>query len=125
MENVLTNQQKISNAYNNIAEYYIATAEHRTLLSDYEFPEMVMLLGDVSGKIIIEPGCATGRYTQWFVERNAKVVSFDNNFKNGFTCKKRVGNKAVILLADLNSPLTFIKDNSIDIVFCSLVLHYI
>lgn len=39
--------------------------------------------------------------------------------------KKRVGNKAEIIRADLNEPLNFIEDKSIDVVLSSLTLHYI
>lgn len=39
--------------------------------------------------------------------------------------KKRVGNRAQIIRADLNNPLDFIKNESIDIVLSSLTLHYI
>lgn len=39
--------------------------------------------------------------------------------------KKRVGNKAKVIKADLNERLHFIEDESIDVILSSLTLHYI
>jgi SAM-dependent methyltransferase len=42
-----------------------------------------------------------------------------------FLAKRAVGNRARIIVADLNQPLSFAADHSFEFVVASLVLHYV
>ena len=39
--------------------------------------------------------------------------------------KQRTNNRATVYQSDLNQPLTFLRDNSFDLVVSSLTLHYL
>ena len=41
----------------------------------YERPATMALLGDISGKRVLEVGCGTGPLTEWLVDRGAAVVA--------------------------------------------------
>ena len=45
--------------------------------SYYERPATIALLGEVSGKQVLEVGCGTGPVTEWLVEHGATVVACD------------------------------------------------
>ena len=117
--------KKVAASYDEMADDYFTETENKSFHADYERPAMLELLGDVKGKKILEPGCASGWYTKYFIDNGAEVTAFDISPKLVKLVKKRVGDKAEVFHADLNSDLEFIKDNEYDVIFCSLVLHYI
>ena len=45
--------------------------------SYYERPATIALLGEVSGRRVLEVGCGTGPVTEWLVEHGATVVACD------------------------------------------------
>ncbi|MGI5840176.1 MAG: class I SAM-dependent methyltransferase [bacterium] len=86
---------------------------------------MTALLGEVSGKRVLDAGCAAGWYAMWLADRGATVTALDVSPKMVEKTRARVGGKAVVLVADLRQPLDVLDDGSQDIVLSSLVLHYI
>jgi SAM-dependent methyltransferase len=83
------------------------------------------LLPDVTGKKVLDAGCAAGWYSKWLVDHGARVTALDFSPNMIKMTKKRLEGNADIRQADLNEPLAFIEDSSIDIVLSSLTLHYI
>jgi len=59
------------------------------------------------------------------LKKGASVIALDFSPKMIEMTEKRVGTKAEVVRADLNEPLNFIEDESIDVVLSSLTLHYI
>ena len=120
------NRDSVSlNSYEEMAEYYFKYVDTKPFNAYYERPATISLLPDVKGKKVLDAGCAAGWYTKWLLEKGASVIAVDFSPNMIEMTKKRVGNKAEILRADLNEPLKFIEDESIDVVLSSLVLHYI
>jgi len=120
------NRDSVSlNSYEEMAEYYFKYVDTKPFNAYYERPATISLLPDVKGKKVLDAGCAAGWYTKWLLEKGASVIAVDFSPNMIEMTKKRVGNKAEILRADLNEPLNFIEDESIDVVLSSLVLHYI
>jgi len=95
-------------AYNNMAEYYYNHVDTKPYNAYYERPATISLLPQVEGKSVLDAGCAAGWYTNWLIENGAKVTSIDFSAKMIEMTKKRVGEKAKIIEADLNEPLDFI-----------------
>ncbi len=91
----------------------------------YERPATIALLGDVSGKRVLEAGCGSGPLTEWLVEHGADVVAFDISRAMLGLAATRVGARAELHCADLGQPLDFVPDASIDLVVASLVFHYV
>ncbi len=109
-----------------MADYYFKDVDTKPFNAYYERPATVSLLPEnLKGLSILDAGCAAGWYTNWLLDRGACVTALD--FSPGMIemTKKRVGNKARVLRADLNEPLDFIPDRSMDMVLSSLTLHYI
>ncbi len=126
MREVKLNKESISfDAYETMAEYYFKDIDRKPFNAYYERPATTSLIQDVNGKKVLDAGCAAGWYTNWLLERGANVIAIDFSPKMIEMTRKRVGNRAEILRADLNEPLSFIDDESIDLVVSSLTLHYL
>ena len=93
--------------------------------SYYERPATIALLGEVSGKRVLEVGCGTGPVTEWLVEHGATVVACDVSAAMVEIARSRVGDSAELHHHDLTEPLTFLEDASVDLVVASLVFHYL
>lgn len=120
------NKESVSlSSYEKMAEYYFKYIDIKPFNAYYERPATISLLPDVKGKKVLDAACAAGWYTKWLLEKGASVIALDFSTNMIEMTKKRIGNKAEIIRADLNEPLAFIKDESIDIVLSSLTLHYI
>jgi SAM-dependent methyltransferase len=120
------NKELISyNSYEEMAEYYFKYVDTKPYNAYYERPATISLLPEVEGKKVLDAGCAAGWYSNWLAEKGAIVTAVDFSPNMIEMTKRRVGNKAEVIRADLNEPLDFIGDKSIDIVLSSLALHYI
>jgi SAM-dependent methyltransferase len=111
--------------YEQFADRYAAAAETKPHNAYYERPATLSLLPDVTGKRVLDAGCGPGIYAQWLVEHGAQVVAFDVTPRFVEIAAARLGDRATVLQADLNLPLTFAEDNYFDVVVCALVLDYL
>lgn len=112
-------------AYNDLAEAYAALVDTKPHNAYYERPAMLSLLPDVNGKQILDVGCGPGAYAEWLVAHGAQVVAFDANKKMVRLARQRLGDKAQVLLANLESPLDFLNDASFDVIVAPLVMDYV
>lgn len=112
-------------SYEQMAEYYFQYVDQKPFNAFYERPGTLSLLPGVSGKKVLDAACAAGWYTNWLLEHGAAVIGLDFSPNMIEMTRRRVGKKAEIIQADLNEPLSFIKDGSVDIVLSSLTLHYL
>lgn len=112
-------------SYEEMAEWYFEYIDKKPFNAYYERPATISLLPDVKGKKVLDAGCAAGWYTKWLLDKGASVIALDFSPNMIKMTKERVGDKAEIIRADLNEPLSFIQDESIDVVVSSLTLHYI
>ncbi|MBW9147802.1 class I SAM-dependent methyltransferase [Clostridium sp. CM028] len=120
------NKDSVSlNAYEEMAEHYFKYVDTKPFNAYYERPATVSMLTDVKGKKVLDAGCAAGWYTKLLLDKGASVIALDFSPNMIEMTKRRVGNKAKIIRADLNEPLDFIDDESIDVILSSLTLHYI
>jgi len=91
----------------------------------YERPATIALLGDVSGRRILEVGCGSGPLTEWLTDHGASVVACDVSSAMLDIARSRVGGRAELHHHDLTAPLSFVDDASVDLVVASLVFHYL
>ncbi len=115
---------EICNAYDIIA------SQHEGIVggpfnTEYERPATLELLGDLSGKRILDAGCGPGSYAQLLVQEGATVYAIDSSPEMVRSAKEALGDSATVRQADLNRPLDFIQPASFDVVLSSLVLDYI
>lgn len=112
-------------SYEQMAEYYFQYVDQKPFNAFYERPGTLALLPDVSGKKVLDAACAAGWYANWLLEHGAAVIGLDFSPNMIEMTRRRIGKKAEIIQADLNEPLPFIADGSVDIVLSSLTLHYL
>ncbi len=112
-------------AYESLANEYAARIEAAPYNAYIERPAMLSLLPNVKGKHVLDAGCGSGFYSEILLNRGAIVTAIDVSPKMIHHARQRLGKRATIRLANLEEPLDFLADNSVDIVFSSLVLDYV
>ncbi|GAB3970376.1 class I SAM-dependent methyltransferase [Streptomyces sparsus] len=90
-----------------------------------ERPALRALMGSTRGLRVLEAGCAGGRLTGQLVDEGAEVVALDASPTLVRLAAERVGPRAAVRVHDLRQPLDFQPSGSIDLVVCSLTLHYL
>jgi ubiquinone/menaquinone biosynthesis C-methylase UbiE len=117
--------KRSANQYNAMAVDYVADNAESPYNAYYERPATISMLGDVTGRQILEVGCGSGILTTWLVEHGASVTAFDVSDQMITLARNALGTKASFRVADLGRPLSFATDQSFDLVVASLVLHYV
>ena len=119
------NKEKIKEAYNILAENYNRLIDHKPHNAYYDRPNTLKLLGEVTGKRILDAACGPGKYAEILIKKGATVTGFD--FSPGMIkyAKERNENRGDFFEHDLSMPLSMIADQSFDVVLCALALHYI
>jgi ubiquinone/menaquinone biosynthesis C-methylase UbiE len=110
--------------YDTFAEAYSVENETSLLNEFYERPAMLKLAGDVHDRRILDAGCGSGPLAKALVDRGATVTGFDASEAMLDLARKRLGEEAELLVADLGQPLPF-ADDAFDDVVASLVFHYL
>ncbi len=112
-------------AYETLAEAYAAAVDTKPHNAYYERPATLSLMPEVKGKRVLDAGCGPGVYSEWLIERGAKIVAIDASPKMVELAKLRLGSTMDVRQADLSKPLNFLDSSSFDVVLCPLVLEYI
>ena len=114
----------VINDYDSFAEAYSAANETNLINAYYERPAMLALAGDVAGRRILDAGCGSGPLFAALRDRGAIVTGIDKSARMLDLARRRLGDDAELLLAELGSALPF-PDGTFDDVTASLVLHYL
>ena len=112
-------------SYEKLAQYYFEFVDTKPYNAYYERPGLLALLPEVAGKRVLDAGCAAGWYTAWLLDRGAEVTALDMSPTMIEMTRRRVGDRAKLVQADMNEPLSFFEDQSFDLVLSSLALHYL
>jgi SAM-dependent methyltransferase len=110
--------------YDEFAEAYSADNEANLLNGHYERPAMLSLAGDVDGRRILDAGCGSGPLSAALRDRGAIMTGFDLSTAMIELARRRLGEDADLIVADLAKPLPY-ADAAFDDVVASLVLHYL
>jgi len=111
--------------YEQFAQRYadrVVTKPHNAY---YDRPNTLSLLPDVKGLRVLDAGCGPGIYAEWLLDHGAMVVAVDVTPAFVEICRRRLGDRATVLRADLTQPLDFAADASFDVVLAPLVFDYI
>lgn len=112
-------------AYEVLAEAYASAIDTKPHNAYYDRPATLSLLPEVCGKRVLDAACGPGIYSEWLFARGAEVVSVDASPKMVELATQRLGEKGDVRHADLSKPLTFLDDESFDIVLSPLTMEYI
>jgi SAM-dependent methyltransferase len=112
-------------SYESFAEKYLSTSNDNWVLNYYERPFMTEQLPSVYGLTVLDLGCASGYFSKYCLDRGAEVICVDASRKMVEHTVKLCDGKVRGHVHDIAIPMRFIDSNSVDIVICSLVLHYV
>jgi ubiquinone/menaquinone biosynthesis C-methylase UbiE len=118
-------KDSIALQYDLIADQYSKHIDRQKLTSLYERPFMLEQLPKLQGLRVLDAGCGTGFYAQYAFKEGAHIIAVDSSTKLVGKFKKDNNSSIETHVADLSRGLPFIEENSIDVIICSLVLHYI
>jgi SAM-dependent methyltransferase len=111
--------------YDAMGTTYRAASDDGSFNAYYERPATISLVGDVTGRRVLEAGCGPGALTEWFCDHGASVTAFDVSPEMVRLTRERIGQRARVLTADLAEPLVTVANASVDLVVASLVMHYL
>jgi SAM-dependent methyltransferase len=112
-------------AYERLADAYAARVDTKAHNAYYEMPAMLTLMPEVQGLQALDAACGPGRYAEWLVEHGAEVTAFDVSPRMVTHARRRLGLRARIEQANLSHPLTWLEDQTFDLVVCALALDYV
>lgn len=119
-----------SQLYENIAEKYAEVVDTKPFHTMYERPNFLDIFPStktINGKTILDLGCGGGWYAEQFTNANARVIAVDSSEAMLKIAQTRLNNNKLIEYHchDLNFPMSFLDNNSIDHIAAPLVIHYI
>lgn len=110
--------------YDGFAEAYARENETGLFNAHYARPAILDLVGDVSGRRVLDAGCGSGPLVADLAERGAQVVGFDASPAMVRIAQQRLDPSVPVLVADLGASLPF-GTGEFDDAVASLVLHYL
>ena len=87
-------------------------------------PACLELLGDVKGKRVLDAACGPGFYAAELISRGARVTGFDNSPRMVEFCRQQAAD-GEFRVHDLNDPIDWLPDASVDLVLCALAYEYV
>jgi SAM-dependent methyltransferase len=110
--------------YEVFADEFLSHARDGFYNAHYDRPACLRLLGDVTGKRVLDAACGPGLYAKELLARGADVVGFDQSPRMVAICREQVGG-GEFRVHDLNDPLDWVPDASIDLALCALAIEYV
>lgn len=112
--------------YDAMADRYNAAVDTKAHNALYERPATLALLPPLSGLRILDAGCGSGWYADYFLAQGAaSVTCIDASPNMAAAARLRLGARAPVRVHDLSKPLDFAADASFDLIVSPLVLHYL
>ena len=91
----------------------------------YDRPAMLNLIGDASGRRVLDVGCGPGLYAEELIARGALVTGFDSSPEMVSLARARLGEAADLRVWSSESPLSWAGDESYDLALMALVVHHL
>jgi len=110
--------------YDVFADEFAEHAEHGFYNAYYDRPACLALLGDVTGKRVLDAACGPGLYAAELVRCGARVTGFDQSPRMVEICKARVG-QGDFRVHDLGDRIGWLADASVDLALCALAIEYV
>jgi ubiquinone/menaquinone biosynthesis C-methylase UbiE len=110
--------------YDAIARGYAENVEGNVWNAHYERTNALRLVGNVSGKRVLDAGCGPGAHAVVLADQGATVTGIDASSELLSIAAARLGDRASLMHGNLADSLPF-QNESYDVVLASLVLHYL
>jgi SAM-dependent methyltransferase len=112
-------------AYDQLAPVWADTTDDGPFNGHLERPALRGLIPQpLTGKTVMDAGCGSGAQCEWLLERGADVIGFDLSPGMVEQARRRCGERARLIVADLAEELP-VDDRALDGITCSLALHYV
>jgi SAM-dependent methyltransferase len=111
--------------YDGYAETFAAEAAVSAYNAYYDRPTVLTLLGDVRNRRVLDAGCGPGLYLAELRDQGADVIGFDQSTDMVRLARRRLGAGVAVRRHDLDHPLHWLPDQSIDLALIALVIHYV
>lgn len=111
--------------YDRIAQVYETITSDNLANEHFERPVLRSLLPDVAGKRVVDAGSAAGHHSEWLADHGALVTAVDLSPNMVERTQRRLAGRGEARVHDLREPLDFLDNGSIDVVVCSLTIHYL
>ncbi|GAB3998732.1 class I SAM-dependent methyltransferase [Spirosoma daeguense] len=118
-------EQKILDAYEELAAAYNSLIDHKPHNAYYDRPNTLSLLPDVNGKSVLDAACGPGKYAEILLAQGADVTGFDISPRMVALAQQRNNGAGTFFIHDLSKPFTTLKNESFDVVLCALAMHYV
>ena len=113
-------------SHEKFADAYSKDVDNRPIHVFYERPATWSLLPkSLSGLNVLDLGCGSGWYAEQFTKAGAKVTAVDVSEHMVKVTQQRLGASGQVFQADLENNLSFLADQSFDLIVAPLVIHYI
>ena len=122
----MDDKPKTYEVYEQIADRYAEAVKIKPHNAYLERPAIRALVPNIQGKQVLDAGCGPGTNIHWLIERGArKVVGIDASPKMIEIAGRNTVSNMTLFVANMSQPLDFLAAGSFDLVFTSLVVHYI
>jgi SAM-dependent methyltransferase len=110
--------------YETFADEFLEVAQDGFFNAHYDRPACLSLLGDVTGRRVLDAACGPGLYAEELIRRGADVVGFDQSPRMVALCRERLG-RGDFRVHDLADPISWLPDHSVDLVLFALAIEYV
>lgn len=106
-------------------EKYARALENNAWNAYYERPATMSLLPELDKKKVLDAGSGPGVVSELMTWQGAIVTSIDYSEEMIRRVTERLGDKAEAFVFDMNHRFSLFMDSVFDVIYCSLVIHYI
>ncbi|WP_063662377.1 class I SAM-dependent DNA methyltransferase [Aliivibrio fischeri] len=116
----------MSSMYTTFAEQYDNVVQDNIYNAYLERPSLQAMLGDVNGCDVIDLGCGSGVYADYFIHRGvAKLTCIDYSPNMIEIVKRKFGNRVTAYAQDASIGLIKEASESADLIISPLMIHYL
>ncbi|CZF79206.1 Ubiquinone biosynthesis O-methyltransferase [Grimontia celer] len=115
-----------SDMYSKFAQQYDEAVKGNIYNALFERPNLQAMLGDIEGKNVLDLGCGSGVYADYFLNEGAmSVTCLDFSAEMVNIVKNKFDQRVLAYVQDLSEGLPKEVDGQYDVIVCPLVIHYL
>ncbi|OAN17966.1 SAM-dependent methyltransferase [Photobacterium jeanii] len=112
--------------YSKHAQQYDTAVTDNVYNAKFERPTLQSMIGELEGKDVLDLGCGSGVYVDFFIAKGAnKITCVDYSSAMVDIVKQKYAQRVEAYVQDAAQGLPNVNSNSIDLIVSPLMLHYI